>query len=311
VAHIFIGISPGNMIFSREFPDAWDIHKFSRQVFERFDNETTLVFNDTWFQDQDLQTVYKWLDNPNNKVVWISLFDPIKKHVMPQNNRIREIGCEQLCFWLLAVDKFFTQVDTSIPSSFNHKFLCYQRKVVPTRERLYHTLKDRGGIVTLGNILFADINKDLQTSSMGQNFDDGDIFVPNDIWTIGNKEVWNSSFLNIVSETAHNISGPVFVSEKIFKPILGKRPFICYGHPKTSDFLKQRGFKTFDDYFDYRPTDNYDRQLSQIFRIVNEIDDCREMYNDLLPRIEHNFNHFKNAVSNEWEILNVLCMENQ
>jgi hypothetical protein len=63
---------------------------------------------------------------------------------------------------------------------------------------------------------------------------------------LGDINIWNQSFLNVVTETVDN---SFWLSEKTFKPIIGKRPFVILNE-KSLAGLKEVGFKTFDKYWD-------------------------------------------------------------
>ena len=53
---------------------------------------------------------------------------------------------------------------------------------------------------------------------------------------------------------------PVFASEKIFRSIYNKMPFVVFGKPGYLKLLKQFGYKTFDSLFDESYDDIQDRQ---------------------------------------------------
>jgi hypothetical protein len=80
--------------------------------------------------------------------------------------------------------------------------------------------------------------------------------IPNDIATLGNMDNWQRHFLNVVTETVYNINRSYFVSEKIYKPILGMRPFLVYDTDSAYCWLKQRGFESYvDDFADITDLD--------------------------------------------------------
>jgi hypothetical protein len=206
------------------------------------------------------------------------------------HSRIKIISNFDLCFWLIAIDRYFLKysIKEVTPTDYQHHFLCYQRKPNPARELLYETLKNKTGIITIGTKKFADINNNIP-KHIGIDEVFGTLEVCNDIYSLGNIKIWNSSFLNIVSETEQNLTFEFpFVSEKIFKPIIGLRPFLCYGHPETSKLLISKGFKTFDEDFNYTPTQCYRENAKQLSDIVDNIDDPCGMFNKLLPKLIHN-----------------------
>ncbi len=81
-------------------------------------------------------------------------------------------------------------------------------------------------------------------------------------------EDYSSTFLAVVNET--NIDNNIlFLSEKIWKPILLEHPFLVIGNPFTLRKLKEMGYKTFDKYWD----ESYDEITSfpDRIRAVNNI----------------------------------------
>jgi hypothetical protein len=59
------------------------------------------------------------------------------------------------------------------------------------------------------------------------------------------KEDYEKTFISMVTETLVD-EGTLFISEKIWKPIMVGHPFIVFGNLGTLKFLKSMGYKTFD-----------------------------------------------------------------
>lgn len=59
------------------------------------------------------------------------------------------------------------------------------------------------------------------------------------------KEDYEKTFISMVTETLVD-EGTLFISEKIWKPIMVGHPFIVYGNLGTLKFLKSMGYRTFD-----------------------------------------------------------------
>ena len=94
-------------------------------------------------------------------------------------------------------------------------------------------------------------------------------------------------------------TAPNFITEKVFKPIGHKHPFIFVGMPNSLEVLKSWGYKTFDGLIDEsydKETDNSERLL----KIVNETERlCKLTGEDLInfktqcqSIVEHNFHLF-------------------
>ena len=71
-----------------------------------------------------------------------------------------------------------------------------------------------------------------------------------------NIELQQSALWNVVSETVfyHN---KLHLTEKIFKPIVSKQPFMLLAAPGNLKYLKSYGFKTFDHLW----SEDYDNEV--------------------------------------------------
>jgi hypothetical protein len=117
------------------------------------------------------------------------------------------------------------------------------------------------------------------------------------------------AFWHIVTETVYFLP-KLHLTEKTFKPIAVKRPFILVAAPGNLAYLKSYGFKTFDRWID----ESYDQEQDhyvRIEKITAEIkrlcelspDELRAMYEEMKPVLEYNydyfFNGFKEVIVNE------------
>lgn len=113
-----------------------------------------------------------------------------------------------------------------------------------------------------------------------------------------NLDVLSKGLFHIVTETVY-YDNKLHLTEKIFKPIVARRPFILVGAPGNLAYLKSYGFKTFDRWID----ETYDCELDhdlRIIKIVNEIeklcqltpDELDTMWKEIQVITEYNFQHF-------------------
>jgi hypothetical protein len=106
----------------------------------------------------------------------------------------------------------------------------------------------------------------------------------------------NCGAIYIVSETVFNHPYPVF-SEKTISALLGKRPFIIIGPAHSMKTLKQKGYKTFDNFMDesYDNVSDPNERLEKIFKLVKTInnkslDELKVNVLQSKDRIMHNQN---------------------
>lgn len=122
-------------------------------------------------------------------------------------------------------------------------------------------------------------------------------------------ELQQQALFNIVTETVFYHS-KLHLTEKIFKPIVARRPFMLVGAPGNLAYLKSYGFKTFDRWVneEYDVELNNDKRLQMI---VNELArlssltqaEQHQMLIEMQEVLDYNFMHFytdfKHIIVNE------------
>jgi len=118
-----------------------------------------------------------------------------------------------------------------------------------------------------------------------------------------------SALWHIVTETIY-YDPKLHLTEKIFKPIVAKRPFILVGAPGNLAYLKRYGFRTFDRWID----ESYDTEQDHYIRIEKitfEIAKLcamspallKQMHLEMQEILEYNYQHFygnfKNIIVDE------------
>jgi 16S rRNA G1207 methylase RsmC len=130
-------------------------------------------------------------------------------------------------------------------------------------------------------------------------------------------EYFKNSYFSIVNETLfygfrsssthvihHQLNAEyssVFISEKTFKCLALKHPFVVFGRPGTLKGLHKLGFKTFSPYFNESYDDiiddneRFDAIFNEITRLINLSDDeWLEILRNIEPILEHNHMIFIN-----------------
>jgi hypothetical protein len=122
------------------------------------------------------------------------------------------------------------------------------------------------------------------------------------------KEYYEETYFSLVTETlcmmGESNKGETgigrILSEKIFKAILNRHPFILLAVPKSLQLLKELGYRTFSPWIN----EDYDNELDDVTRIhmvVKEVKKLAELPDDKLAEflvfareiVEHNFNNVK------------------
>jgi len=113
------------------------------------------------------------------------------------------------------------------------------------------------------------------------------------------KDLYLQTYVTVVTETYcvdyHNTA--MFFSEKIYKPIRARVPFIIVGAPNSLKFFQQQGFRTFAQWWDESYdsiTDNTER-LDAICKLLIHLknktaDEWIVIYNEMQETLNHNYN---------------------
>ena len=116
--------------------------------------------------------------------------------------------------------------------------------------------------------------------------------------------LYKTALWHVVTETVF-YHDKLHLTEKIFKPIVSRRPFILVAAPGNLNYLKSYGFKTFDKWIDesYDLEKDHDKRLELI---VNELEKLSllpynalvQMHAEMDEILDYNFNHFYGEFKN-------------
>jgi hypothetical protein len=122
----------------------------------------------------------------------------------------------------------------------------------------------------------------------------------------------HSCYLSLFKEAAESLAYLVtetvyegqrhHLTEKSFKPICLRMPFVLVSTAGSLEYLRSYGFRTFNSIWDesYDDEINDDKRLTMIADLLKNIDSMSnsrrlELFEMALPIIEHNYNHFYNG----------------
>jgi len=315
------------------------IDYISRSIRNKFSNSRNILINSTWFgpQYKNNNEYDKILAFNKEGVTFDNLFflttvDP-PSITKDEYNRVAsmlgnptvyyignfENSAYEFNFFSYAVNDNFEEYNNSdiILSELKYYYICYNRKPREHRVNLVRILKDNDllqyGIVTLGkpDITYDnDPNNDLYLS-IGENpldyYKQGDWFakddttgIPHDLFSLHNMEAWNHHFLYINGATQFWPWDDVYVMQDQYRPIIGLRPFLINGNPRTYKWLRNNGFKTFTQYFPFVAIeDEYeDKVHTNLLKVIQWLivqpkSNIINMYRDMLPDLIYNQNRMK------------------
>ena len=108
------------------------------------------------------------------------------------------------------------------------------------------------------------------------------------------EKVYKDIFCDIVTES--RFAQPTGnYSEKVQQPMFYGKPFILLAPPYTLQYLREKGYKTFSDFWDesYDTCENHQERLLKIFDLVSYIEsksigELREIHCSMKPILKHN-----------------------
>jgi hypothetical protein len=135
--------------------------------------------------------------------------------------------------------------------------------------------------------------------------------IPNQSMMLSPMEQLMKSFVFVVTETCFWQS-KTHLTEKIFKPIALRMPFILLGCANNLKYFKEYGFQTFSDYWDesYDSIEDPVSRLQAVTQVLKKlcalsINEQSAMLRDMQPVLDHNYNLFNSPefVRQEWNHL--------
>lgn len=109
-------------------------------------------------------------------------------------------------------------------------------------------------------------------------------------------DYYNQTYFSVVSETLFFEDFGRFLTEKTFKPIAFKHPFLLITAPHTLEFLKSRGYKTFHPFID-ESYDEVEDNMTRMKMILAETErlcnlspaQLNDFINGVKPIVEYNY----------------------
>lgn len=212
-------------------------------------------------------------------------------------------------------NKYNEEIVDFNPIDEKHLFLSYNRQPRQHRIRLAIELI-RTNLFDKGLISLYKLHGPLPNATQLEN----DFLVNNSPFTIDSKydlyynlainitkEDYEKTFISLLTETLVD-DGTLFLSEKIWKPIMVGHPFLVYGNKGTLKYLKELGYKTFNRWIDESYDDIDDREL-RCSKIVSELkkfstkttDELKLIREEMKEICQYNQEHFKMSYKTNYD----------
>lgn len=318
------------------------VKSICKQIDTKFPEQKNLLISTTWFGPQFHNGEFDKLVQYENQIDNLFFMSSVDATMIspPQIDAIIKRINPSQTFFLGNFDGpyYFSFIASVLPEYFENYtddqlimktvrwlFVNYNRKPREHRIKLVNQLIENNlhntGVVSLGNQeleiyahgvipqKFFLLGETPEQYAKAGNWGHGLKFgIPHDIHSLGNMDIWQTHFLNIVSETECNNWDPLFVTEKTWKPMIGLRPFIINGQPKIYKWLRQQGFRTFNHYF-CDGLEDEENMHSAIIQTLLELkqkpaDEIVQLYNRMLPDLLHNRAQFFEFAHKEKQRIN-------
>jgi hypothetical protein len=119
------------------------------------------------------------------------------------------------------------------------------------------------------------------------------------------------SFLYVVTETCF-WEDKEHLTEKVFKPIVSRQPFVLLGCANNLQYLRDYGFRTFDQWWDesYDKIEDPVERLQAVVQIIKDIcsrsdQELEQMLVEMTEVLEYNYQRFysKDLLDQAWQEL--------
>jgi hypothetical protein len=310
-------------IFDNGWGSEYPLKRLETQIVNQYlqnDHSKIILINSTWYtQDYHSRVVSQLRDLEFDKIVLVSMLDASITSVdwycefnCPVHALGYYPGADTVDFWALVVDQHFVlpDFDSFDGTNIDLAYMCLNRKPHWHRQQLYNQLVKldivNNGIVSMGgddSPAIRLLEQDSGGCNLAPNSGVDQNGIVNDIMSLGHPNNWQRHFLNIVTETQFDLKSTYFVSEKIYKPIVGMKPFLVYANDGAVSWLSRCGFETYiNDFKDLSDLDLSDPNNIAPFLTVlckQNAQYWQAKYLALKDKIMYNKTHFTEYVKQQ------------
>jgi hypothetical protein len=317
--------------FDQGWGTQWGWKQFELDIVESMlaniakDSSRTVVINSVWYTDKVHNTVMSWLKYHDwDQIVLVAMLDaaiPKPEFYAEFNRPVLTLGYYpgpnfiDLCAVFLHKNINLAKYgDLSDTTRIDTAYMCLNRKPHWHRRKFYRQLESMSlldhGMVSMGDDSgkpLRVIPGDQDSDFVAPNSETHHYGIPNNVCDLGPVDNWHRCFFNVVTETVYGINDYYFVSEKIYKPILGERPFAVYDTDGATNWLESRGFETY--YRDFQDISDQDpgnpTQLAWFIRDLSAqpFTYFRAKLTALQEKIQHNKNNLEIYIKHQDSIL--------
>jgi hypothetical protein len=125
--------------------------------------------------------------------------------------------------------------------------------------------------------------------------------------------IFSNTLFSLITEGVRENESEInsrFLTEKTWRTIINRHPFIFSSTPDMYNYLKEQGFKTFEEYMLIKEYGNIENEIDRLDAIVTNVEwflnNCHLYEDQIRSDIEHNYNLFFKKVEENYSLLNLL-----
>lgn len=294
--HIFTELGNND---PRMLIDTFDIpHVFDRLTYQKliFHDQEPILFNS--FENAWLNKIYFVNRLETNHILSNSEKNSVEKDAL-----LKQSGWHDF-YW-------FSNGFLSLEWYRFYRYACYlENNWTPAKtfSSYNRILKDREHRLIIANHLYNNYKDNIILSchSDQQHYQHDNLFV-NTNNNISTNLSYKIDVIDFIDSFCHIVTERIFyedrihLTEKAFRPIVCCRPFILASSPGSLQYLKDYGFKTFNNFWseDYDNITDHNERLDAILDIIDYLGSLKhsqiiEMLHSMKETLLYNRNHFYN-----------------
>jgi hypothetical protein len=183
--------------------------------------------------------------------------------------------------------------DLAISAAPQYAYLSYNRKPRWHRQQFVEGLIAGGLVTDRSWVTFEQGHFDLVdqltgSSDLALHSTDARFTRPEDLSSLGDLSIWQSSYCVVVAET--EFTDPWQITEKTWKPIVGLRPFLHVAHAGVTAVLARLGFYTSRDFFPLYDPENSIASAQAVIAdlLAKSPEELAALWHSQLPQLQHN-----------------------
>jgi len=224
-------------------------------------------------------------------------------------DRIKVVNWKYLCI-PYTLGKYKISEKNKKTDTFEHLFVSLNRSALPHKCFFIDTLCEydliKNNLVSWHKLTFIDFDF--------KYFDNKPIIlddISSGVEIVNYPPYYHQAFMDLVCESFHNQPD---ISEKTYKAIAAKKPFLSIGYKGLYKTLQDMGFVLYDEIFNY-DFDEYEQFEDRVRSVIKQVKslegkDYKQLKQQIQNKLEHNYKTLVKLGNNVPEEVKLFCENN-